>query len=245
MSPDAVRERLNLLRTPQWPKGELAAWLGIRFAAAHPLLAQFQMWNTGSYEAAYEDSPTIDRGRFGTFLNSRSYVPLRAAALEFALTVTCFQEVMAAAESKNLAFPEETRGVFPGVYSAEFIAGFFKRFKSMCDRTFPNSDVFFARLHHQFKEHLAMMVEPVTCLTSELLGESHYATSMDAITQQPMSLPYQVFLDTRLPAQLRPDACSWLTYFQFEEILKPALLGRPPDCREEQRAVLQRYESSN
>jgi hypothetical protein len=243
MTPELVAERLALLRRPLWLKETLGAWLGINFPRAEPLLAQFRMATQMSYDAAFETDTTIDRSRFAIFLSTRGWTPARAAALEFALTDRCFSRVIEAARERNFASPSEAEGVFPGVYSSDFISNFFKRFPTLRTTTFPNTDVFFVRLHQQIRDHLKVAPEPLMCLTSDVLEDKHYANCLDAITEEPMSLPFQVFLDTGKPGQLRPDTCSWLTYFRFETILRPALLGRAPSATETQIARLRAYDN--
>jgi hypothetical protein len=246
MTPQEVQNQLNLLNKPQWSRAEVESWLGINLAEAHPLLAQFQMWNTGSYEAAFETLENIDRGRFAIFLESSNYVPLRGAAVSLALTDDSFREVMAAERTRQL-FPSEVQGAFPNVYRMDFVSVFFKQFPRMRQSVFPDNDAFFRILHEQIHECLQVRPVPRLCETSRALGENpqHFGASLDSITQEPMCTPYQVFLNTKMPTRLRPDCCSWLTYFRFEDILKPALLGSPPDCTPEQEVLLRRYEGGN
>lgn len=244
MSPDAVRQRLELLRTRDWPRTELESWFGINFAEAHPLLAQFQMWSSGTYDAAFDTPETVDRNRFAVFLQARKYVPLRGAAVSLALTDESFLDVMNAERTRQL-FESEVRGAFEHVYNSEFIAGFFKIFPRMRQSVFPSSDSFFDLLHDQIRQTLQTELQARLCLTSQVLGERHYGETLDCITQEPVSLPYQVFLNTPKPLQLRPDSCSWLTYFQFEDILRPALLGAPPDCPQGYQTTLRGYDPGN
>jgi len=243
-----VRDRLQLLKTRLWPMAELASWLGINFPPSPPLLAQYQMWNQMwnqmSHDAASDTPAGVDRWRFEIFLNSRNWIPRRPAALELAVSERSFAEVMAAAKAENFATRSEADGVFPGIYSSDFISGFHRRFPQLQNRTFPDINEFYAQLHDQIFQHLGVTPIPLKCLTAEVLGEDNYAASLDAITEEPMSMPFQVFLETGKPSQLRPDSCSWLTYFRFETILKPALLGRPPDLTRTQLARLQQYADS-
>ncbi len=246
MTTEEVRKRLELLNTRLWPKAELESWIGINFARAHPLLAQFQMWNTGTYEAACDNPPTIDTHKFAIFLNSRKYVPLRGAAVSLGLTDESFRQVMAAERTRQL-FQSEVEGAFPGVYNSEFISGFFKIFPRMRKGVFPDTDTFFRILHGEIREHLQDTVMPRMCETSRALREDpqHFGATLDCITLEPVSLPYQVFLNTHKPLQLRPDSCSWLTYFRFEDILRPVLMGSPPDCNVNEQAALRAYDPGN
>lgn len=241
ISAEQVRTRLQLLKRRLWPKAELARWLGIDFAEAHPLLAQYQMWSEMSYEAAYHESSEVDRCRFETFLTSRAWVTQRGAALQLAVNEESFLKIMRAAIAKNIAAPGEADGVFRGVYSAEFISDFYKHFPKLRNKTFPNLNAFYAQLHAEISERLSIQPFPLKCITATTLGEDDYATNLDAITEEPTSLRFQVLLETGKPIHLRPDTCSWLTYFRFEAILKTAVLGRAPEFTKAQRDHLQEY----
>ena len=237
-----VSARLALLNTKNWPLEELSKWFGISFGGDnYKILQQFQTWSEQNMMAAYTEPQTIDRCKFEIFLQTRQWMSKKSAALALAVTEPNLVEILHSATSRNLIAAAESQGVFAGVYTSEFIAGFYKRFNSIRTTTFPNLDVFYVRLHHVIKETLGVTVQPVLCLTSEILGDSHYATSVDIITGEPMSQGFAVFLDTNKPLQLRPDACSALTYIKHEVTLRGCLLGRAPNLTGEQVQQLRDY----
>jgi len=52
-----------------------------------------------------------------------------------------------------------------------------------------------------------------------------YARDWDAITLEPVSLQYQVWLDLGKPINLRPDCCSTLFYAQERDVLHDYVMG--------------------
>ena len=241
-----ISDRLILLKAKKWPVREISDWFGIGLSGDnHSILQQYLIWSEQDNMAAYTEPQTIDRCKFEIFLQTRQWMSKKSAALTLAVTEANFEQIMEAATQKHLVAKSESDGIFKGVYAAEFINGFYKRFASIRTTTFPNLEVFYARLHFLIKETLGVTVNSLTCQTSEILEDINYATSVDIITGEPMSQKYSVSFNTDKPLQLRPDACSFLTYIKHEEILKPALLGRSPVLTVEQIQKLRAYAAQN
>lgn len=233
MTEEQVSERLALLRKREWPNAEIEAWFGINLAECQPLVMQYRMWVAGTYEAAYEPGNFIDRCKFEIFLDSRGLIPKRLAAFQLALAEDSFEKIMDAAADR-LVSGAEARGDFPGVFRAELVSDFHKRFPNLRNKIFPSLSVCYDRLHAEIRNVLNVEVDPLRCPTAAILGEGDYATISDAITSEPMSIRFSVFLETNRPLQLRPDSCSWLTYFRFESVLRNHLLGQPPELTDQQ-----------
>jgi len=64
----------------------------------------------------------------------------------------------------------------------------------------------------------------------ELIDElPDYAYEFDALTSEPMSIKYQLWIVLGKPVILKSDACSMLTYFQCKDKLEINLLGNYDD----------------
>jgi hypothetical protein len=238
MTEAQVMERLRFLQEREWPAPDIEDWFGIELAQCQPLLRQYEIWLTGNPDAAYRSGDSINRSKFEIFLNSRHLMTIKAAALQLALEEACFRDVMNAAKQKGFVSDAEARGDFPNFFRSELVSEFHKRFPKLREKIFPSLAVYYDRLHTEIQRVLNVRVAPLKCPTARLFGEDDYATSLDAITAEAMSIRFKVFLDTKRPLQLRPDACSWLTYFRFESILQPCLLGPPPELTSDQQERL-------
>ena len=90
---------------------------------------------------------------------------------------------------------------------------------------------------------LGITVTPVHCLTSQVIGETppDFAHDFDSITNEPMGISFQLWLETEKPIQLRPDSCSWITYIRFEDVLKDQVVGRRDEQLEKHRNAIRKY----
>ena len=238
MTEEQVTKRLALLRTREWPNPDIEAWFGINLAECGPLIEQYRTWAGDSLGLPPKSILSVDRGKFGIFLNSRRLIAKKLAAFQLALTEDSFEKVAIAAERQHLVSTVEAQGDFPNVFRAELVSEFHKRFPHLRDKIFPSLTVYYDLLHTEIRNILHVSVVPLKCRTAVILGEDDYATASDAITSEPMSIRYTVFLETNRPLQLRPDSCSWLTYFRFESVLRAHVLGQPPDPSDQQIQLL-------
>lgn len=97
------------------------------------------------------------------------------------------------------------------------------------------------QLHQAISEELDIKVDPVFCVTSKVLNPDSpdYAFEYDAVTGDPIGLRYQMWLSTGKPISLRPDACSWITYFKHYEVLGDYLLAKMgPNATDEEIALI-------
>jgi hypothetical protein len=161
------------------------------------------------------------------------------------VTEQSFQAIVAAGKGKQIILPHEADESFQGVLSAKFVSGFYKRFGSLREMTFPHITAFFDKFHEALSTELNVQIEPLMCKTADVLKQRVYATQLDAITEEPMSSVFHVFLDTNRPLRLPPDSCSMLTYVRFRDILDPVVLGSGPGLTREQFALLEKYVGAN
>lgn len=240
MTETQVSARLALLRQRLWPRADLSRWVGIDLDANRPLIAQFHMWQSLDPEAAFAPPDNLDRWAFERFLTTKKYIGKRGAALALAVTEDCFTRIVQSAGTRNLLQKFEAAGE-TGVYRSDVFSDFHKHFAALRSTTFSDRNVYFEKLHREIERYLGVSVTPVTSVTADALGETEFATSLDALTEEPMGLRYQVYLETHKPIHLRPDSCSWLTFVRFEQCVRPALFGSPPDFQGDQRSLLEMY----
>lgn len=227
MSPEAAKARLNQLLHPIWSFQQIEDWYGITlFATPQTFLTHFQKWASTHREdpSAAIEQGNLNRFDLELFMQDRGLVGVRAAAILLGMEVDSFRATLKAAEGHELITEQEASGAFPAadIFQASFIGDFYKRFPKLTNFTFSSFPSFCLRLHAAITDGLSVLVTPAFCPTSIKIKEPtpDIGHDWDAITNEPIGLPFQIWLDTRKPIQLKPDICSWLTYSRFEDILK-------------------------
>jgi hypothetical protein len=247
MSAPQVEERLALLRQDMWSFHQIQHWFGVDLnSEPQGLLAQYRIWA----EEIRRDAPVLDlkakliyRNLFEMFLQRRELVSVRGAAVSLAMDEASLKKVLSAALVANLVSRSEAEGDFPDVYRSSLIGDFHTRFPKLKQTIFNTFRAFATSLHSQIKEVLGIDVQPVYCLTSQAIGTKppEFARGYDSITNEPMCSLYQLWLETHKPIQLRPDMCSFATYFRFENVLRDQLLGPPDQQLEITRDAIRKY----
>jgi|GEM_PF-6254914 len=109
------------------------------------------------------------------------------------------------------------------------IKSFHKYFEKSRNVLFSNFDSFCNLLHIAINEDgrygSVEQKDKIWCKTSEMLNKIdpsesiYYGYEYDPISLEPVSLCYQVLLETKKNVSLQPDICSLYTYAQFPELL--------------------------
>lgn len=232
MTSPQVQERISQLHRKLWSFGEIREWFGAELKTEkQSLLAQFRIWAEARKKpletVLHMETEHIHRPYFEWFLQDRGLTPVRSAAASLGMSAQSLKETLDAAVNANepLITEIEASGDYPGsnVYRAGFISNFYSRFPELARYTFTSHSSFCRRLHDEIRKVLGVEVISLTCETSAKIGDDppEIACDLDVITQDPMGLPYQLWLDIDKPIQLKPDACSWVTYLRHENLLMP------------------------
>ncbi len=248
MTDEQVKARLLMLKNDLWSFEEILALFGTDLRNADEsarLLAEFQSWadDLTGLPALMVADRLIRRNAFELFLQDRELVCIRAAAIYFGLDVAAFRSAMSAAQTKKLVSVAEAMGEFPNIYRSSLIRDFHRRFPKLRYRIFSDFNGFVESVREQIREVLEIEVTFVTCFTSQIVGINppDVARGFDIITGEPMASHHEVWLETRKPIQLRPDSCSWATYFRYENVLQAARLGSLDDSALKYRDVIREY----
>lgn len=227
-----VQARIKHFCEKQWSYQEVHEWYGINVSedpqpgASQSLLNQYRFWaeKRASNDGPDLDRETLNRMEFELFLQHRGLISLRMAAIQLGMFEDSLRKTLAAAKNAGLVTSPEADGEFPsaGVYRASLVGDLHYRFPAIANMTFPTYSSFCRRLHECIRVELGLDVQPALCPTSVLLEDDppEVGHDLDVITQAPIGLPYQLWLDTGKSMQLRPDACSWLTYLKHEAALE-------------------------
>lgn len=244
-SEEDVRSRLAQFRRAWWTFQEVHEWYGIDLTVKpQELLAQYRIWaehaRNGDMEVLRDQE--IDHWLLETFLEERELVPIRQASIRLALSQEDFKKAFDVLAGKGFITEMERAGDYPGVFRRNILRDIHARIPELRHRIFPDYNTYILRLHEQF-ENLGIPLTSVRCSTSRALGDDpiDFAYDWDVLANQPMGLAHQVWLDTPKPLQLRPDACSWLTYVHHEELLHGEIIGNSAERIGEQERNLLRH----
>lgn len=250
MTIEQERMRIDLLQRSLWSFKDIRTWSGVELKTdKQSLLAQFRIWAESRRKPLDTvldlSGERIHRTYFEWFLQDRGLIPVCAAAAALGMTRSSFEQMIVKGAEKDAPIVTETeaRGEYPeaNVFRSSFVNNLYTRFPALARFTFSSHSSFCRRLHTEIRSVLGVPVDPLICETSAKLGDDppEFAHDLDSITDKGMGLPYQFWLETEKPIQLKPDACSWITYLRHERLLSAlAHVGGDPFF-EEKRHILE------
>ena len=117
--------------------------------------------------------------------------------------------------------------LYPGIVDESLGDDLIRSLNGLRFRTFGTHDSFCEALHESLRETHAIGVEPWFSERSVALGESPrlFASTLDSVRLEPLSVRHTVWLDLGKPISLEPDRCSKLFYFENRDELRGLLSG--------------------
>jgi hypothetical protein len=190
----------------------------------------FQAWAEQRGRATVlREGSEVHRYRFETFLQSQKLLTRKWAALRLGMKDESLNELLNHLNGRDLVisyYPSAEPYQLVGEKIDNDILELFDEFRF---RTFADHNNFCRRMHHAIEQKFGVKIEPEFDVTSRFLSRQQqdwdYAHDWDAITLEPVSLQYQVWLDFGKPMNLRPDCCSKLFYVQERDQLKNYVAG--------------------
>jgi hypothetical protein len=188
-------------------------------------------------------SRLINRNLFELFLQRRELVPIRHAAIKWAMDADSFVKTLQSAFQNDYASEAEANGEFPSVFRNSLLRDFHSRLPGLEHRVFSSHSDFVPAFHASIHSALNVDVHPLTSVTSQAVGDvpPDYASTFDSITNEPMGLRYQLSLETNRPIQLSPDSCSLATYIRFENVLKTEVSDLRENVTQERRNAIRQF----
>ena len=217
-----------------WCENDFHRWYGLDFG---DLDTKRILVRAGWYAGDEENPSTLGAGPFShwhveTYFQRSELVPLNFAAAQLALLPGDFRRVVDNLRNKE-EFP--TLGnpwVSKSIVRRNYLRDFHKGFKSGRRIIFRDQPAYIDFVHREIQRIMDEVITCTQCPTSRVLGEHPIRPghTIDCLTEEPepIGIGHAVFLDTRKPIQLAPDVCSWLTYAQFEEVLRDHVISLPP-----------------
>ena len=223
--PDVI-QRINLFKRKLWQFPEVKNWYDIDLSVEGGFVARLKIWTTRFDDTTILNDfaySCINHHYLELFMQDLGLTAKRGAAAQLGMAVESFNLFLKKGMEKKIIAEHEAQGVYPevGVFSTQWVGDLHRRFPALEKMTFTSFSSFCRLLHKEIKEALGFEVIEQICPTSKAIGESlpEIGYEIDIITQEPVGLPFQIWLETDKPIQLKPDVCSWLTYIKHEAVL--------------------------
>ena len=204
-----IKKQLEILEKRICPVSWASEKYGIDFDYDKRLAGRFMKWASTFENRKDVMGPTfIDRFSFELFLQYFKLVPLKYASIHLGMTVRSFENVLRKMDadgefSHNLDFDSK-------VIEDTLVGNLIRHFPKLDGISFVSQTEMCQALHEEIENEYELEVEKVFCETSKLIDEPpyQYAYEFDALTLEPMSIKYQLWMDLGKPIVLKPDACS-------------------------------------
>lgn len=168
----------------------------------------------------------INRYAFETFLQQSNILPIKIAAAHLGMSTFSFTNVLD--KLQTLGIINLSQQISPQVISAStmgIILRWATGYKSYNDHNSACIEI------HTKLESFDLKTEKLYCVTSEALKRypPYFAYEFDCLSDDPISLYYQVWLDFKKPVNLKPDSCSIKLFVEHqEELSKFVFAGKLP-----------------
>jgi hypothetical protein len=223
---DDQTRRLAVLRQPFCPGSLVTELSGIDLLTNEPLWRRYQAWlrrTRANSLAGGETQERLNRHWWEIFLQRERIVPTQVAAARMGMATASLNQLHAALALEGLVDLEHERD--EDVVSEGFLKDLRGAFRATRDRIFADHEDCCRRLHQAASLEVGVAVEPLRCASARVLGQDMFARGFDAITLEPVSLSYEVWLDTGKPMSLRRDLCGLVTYVRSEQQLASIAFG--------------------
>lgn len=192
----------------------------------------FKVWNdrrSNKSQVLLENK--VDRWAFELFLQQEHLLPLKNASIHFAMSEDDFKNVISCMCDNSMIASSLREGIVPGLYPTSWLEDLYKKLPSLKMRFFYSETQFILLFHEAISKDLGIKVETIYSEASKMLKDVNFVTAneFDVITDEPMGNNYQVWLDFKKPLALKPDACSLVTYINYEDILKDWCFSPPSE----------------
>jgi hypothetical protein len=219
---EAQRRRLSELRERFSSHELIDALYGFGAVPAEDVMGRYRAWWRRLRGVVGEREDRIDRFWLETFFQRTKLLPRKWAAARLGMTERSFEEVLDRLDLEGVVARTEVEPLSFLVNESQ-IRVFHELFEATRMRLFSSHDDRCRRIHEAIRIAYGVEVEVLHDVTSQALGEDppQIAYEFDAITGDPVTMAYEVWLDLGKPMSLRPDCCSLKLYVAERDELRP------------------------
>lgn len=212
-TPDLIRHRFGDLRAPQPSAETLDLIFGFR-----DFPQELEPWDKDLRNRYRTELSLIHRWELA--LAKTYFLPLKWAAYRLGMMPESLRSLLTEPELR-------ARSKIDGLVGEDTL----KVIKNFASEGFYSSDPnqYIERLHQGLQSRFKTKIEAAWCPSAKHKRQKHYGYFVDVLTGEPVSLQYQVWLDTNKPDMLRPDICGQKTFEDYREVLKSARYDRSAD----------------
>ncbi|WP_437671984.1 hypothetical protein [Sorangium sp. So ce131] len=198
------------------------ALYGLGAVPADDVMGRYRAWWRRLRGVIGEHEGRIDRFWLETFFQRNKLLPRKWAAARLGMTERSFEDVLGRLDLEGVVTRTEVEPLSVLVNEPQ-IRIFHELFEATQMRIFTSHDDRCRRVHEAIRAAYDIEVEVLHDVTSQALGEAplKIAYEFDAITGDPVSMAYEVWLDLKKPMSLRPDCCSLKLYVASRDELQP------------------------
>lgn len=224
------RTRLAELRNRFASYTLIDALYGLGAVPAEDVMARYRAWWRRLRGVVGEREDRIDRFWLETFFQRSKLLPRKWAAARLGMTERSFEEIVDRLDLEGVLNRTEIEPLSILVNEPQ-IRVFHELFEPTRMRLFTSHDARCRGIHEAVNAAYGIEVEALYDVTSQALGEDppKIAYEFDAVTGDPVSTAYEVWLDVGKPMSLRPDCCSLKLYVAARDELRAfAFVGVEP-----------------
>jgi hypothetical protein len=158
------------------------------------------------------------------FLSDNRLEPLPWMAASMGMKPKSLRAVLPVLPNAGLRRPYE---LYPDVIDKSLSEDLVRSLKGLRFRTFGTHNSYCTILHGALKDATGVTVEPWYCATSLRVEEyeRQFASTLDSITLEGLSVKHSVWLDLGKPMRLAPDRCSKLFYAENRAEMRGMIAG--------------------
>ena len=173
----------------------------------------------------------IDRWAFERFLQIEQYLPTRNAAMRFAMSEIDFTNAVDLMCEKGMLPSYTSKYKELRLFPISILDNLADHFKDMRFKFYNSQTEFINGFHNVIRKELELDITTIYSECSKSLNETpiEVAYEFDIITDEPMGIAHQVWLDFNKPLALKPDACSETTLNTYREYLQEWCFNQSAD----------------
>jgi hypothetical protein len=218
-------DRITHLRNECASPAFLSELFGIPWPPGGAFPEDFRKWqNQRSLRDRCEDGQQ-SRWLAEFFMQDHRLEPLPWTAAALGVSPNSLKQLLPLLPKAGLRRAYE---LYPGLLDKSLNEDLVRSLKGLRFRTFGTHNSFCTILHGALRDATGMQPEPWYCWTSLKLGEyeRQFASVVDSITGEGLSVKHSVWLNLGKPLRLAPDRCSKLFYAQHHDEMRGMLAGR-------------------
>ncbi len=202
----------------------LSQLFGIDWPPGDSFPEDFRAWeHQRSFQERCKDG-LLSRWTAELFMEDHRVHPVRWAAASLGMRSESLVQLLPQLPKAGLRRNYE---LYPGLIDKSLTEDLVRSLKGLRFRTFGTHNSFCTILHGAIRDATGIAPVPWYCATSLKLGEyeRQFASVIDSVTLDGLSVKHSVWLQLGKPLRLAPDRCSKLFYAEHHDAMRNLIAG--------------------